>query len=141
MFDFAALINQVLSQMPELTTPAQSSAPASTPASAVSTVTAPANSISRALVGGWQPPPNMSGAHTAGPTWQDYENYYNQKQSVPTAYSVPAPVQQAAPTPTPAPTQGGFTAEDLNALAAILGKAWFAQGGITGSLPYTQRRD
>lgn len=141
MFNITPEIINALVQAVTPVTPEAAPVAASTPASAASTATAPANSISRALVGGWQPPPNMSGAHTAGPTWQDYENYYNRLQSVPTAYSAPAPVQQAAPTPTPAPTQGGFTAEDLNALAAVLGKAWFAQGGITGSLPYTQRRD
>ena len=82
----------------------------------------------------------MSGTHTAGPTWQQYEDYYNQLQSTPTAYSVP--VQQAAQTQVqapPTPTFGDMSVQDLANVLATL-NLHFARGGITDALPYNKHR-
>ena len=139
MNNFADAILQALTQLGTLDVPA----PASTP-TAVQPSTpqvAPVNSISRSLPNGWQPLQMGSGnapsVSSAGPTWQDYENYYNRRQGVPTAYSAPAPQQAPVAPQAPAVDE---QAQLIAALQQILGNFHLARGGITDSLPYPQRR-
>ena len=122
-------------------TPTPTATPATVAAQASAPRVAPANSISRSLSGGWQPLQMGSGnapsVSSAGPTWQDYENYYNRKQGVPTAYSAPAPQQAPVAPQAPAVDE---QAQLIAALQQILGNFHLARGGIADSLPYTQRR-
>ena len=106
----------------------------------------------------WAPPTPSAPTLTPSSSWQDYERYYDRMQGAPTVYASQAPTTQQTTTPAATPTT--TTARALTPIEQVYGAGYYqnidpnsplgqvlaqggwqmAHGGITDSLPYTQRR-